>query len=52
MCGDDSYGGPNPTVDFTGAAPDGVYDIWIGSYTEGAFHSGTFYVTELDANHP
>ena len=52
VCGDDSYGTRNPTVDFTGTAPDGVYDIWIGSYSAGAGVTGTFYVTELDANHP
>jgi serine protease Do len=52
MCGDDSYGTPHPTVDFVGTAPDGVYDVWIGSYTQGETISGTFYITELDANHP
>jgi hypothetical protein len=52
VCGDDSYGTRHPTVDFTGTAPDGVYDIWIGSYAEGAFNNGVLYITELDANHP
>jgi hypothetical protein len=52
VCGDDSYAGANPTVDFLGTAPSGIYDVWIGSYTEGDFHSGTLYATELDANHP
>lgn len=51
-CNDDSYGGRNPTVDFTGTAPDGIYDIWIGSYAQGTNIQGTLYITELDANHP
>ena len=49
VCGDDSYSTRNPTVDFI--APE-IYDIWIGSYTAGEGVHGTFYVTELDANHP
>jgi hypothetical protein len=52
VCGDDSYSTRNPTVDFTGTAPSGVYDVWIGSYTAGEGVHGTFYVTELDSNHP
>lgn len=50
-CGDDSYGGLNPTIEFA-AAPAGVYDIWVGTYTADALIAGTFYVTEVDANHP
>jgi hypothetical protein len=51
-CGDDSYGTADPTVDFTGAAPSGTYDIWIGSYDAGTYHDGTLSITELDSNHP
>jgi hypothetical protein len=51
-CGDDSYGTADPTVDFTGAAPSGTYDIWIGSYDAGTYHDGTLNITELDSNHP
>ncbi|MBI5158086.1 MAG: hypothetical protein HZA58_08780 [Acidimicrobiia bacterium] len=50
-CGDDSYEGFNPTIDFT-TAPDGVYDIWVGSYGADTLIPGTFFVTEVDANHP
>jgi hypothetical protein len=51
-CGDDSYGTVNPTVDFNGAAPGGIYDIWIASYDAGTYHAGTLNITELDSNHP
>ena len=50
-CADDSYEGYNPTLDFA-TGPDGVYDIWVGTYEADALIPGTFYVTELDANHP
>jgi serine protease Do len=29
-------------------APDGQYDIWVGSYSAGDFVDGTLYITELD----
>jgi hypothetical protein len=35
---------PNPSY--------GVYDIWIGTYVEGALVAGTLCITELDENHP
>jgi hypothetical protein len=51
LCGDDSYGTLNPTIDIND--PDsGRYDIWVGSYTSGATVSGTLSITELDGNHP
>jgi hypothetical protein len=50
-CGDDSFEGVNPTIDFA-TAPAGVYDIWVGTYTADALIAGTFFVTEVDANHP
>jgi len=50
-CGDDSYEGFNPTIDFA-TAPDGVYDIWVGSYVADTLVPGTFLITEVDANHP
>lgn len=51
VCNDDSYGGSNPTIEFSPPAT-GWYDIWIGSYSADAFISGTLYITELDSNHP
>jgi hypothetical protein len=50
-CGDDSFGTRAPTIDFTSPI-SGTYDIWVGSYSEGTYHSGTLYVTELASNHP
>lgn len=52
VCNDDSYDTSNPTIDFLGVAPGGIYNIWIGSYDEGQFVDGTLYATELDLNHP
>lgn len=51
FCADDSYGTLNPTIDFS-SPQSGSYDIWIGSFTQGTFTSGTLYVTELSGNHP
>ncbi|MCA9910648.1 MAG: SH3 domain-containing protein [Anaerolineae bacterium] len=50
-CVDDSFGTLNPTIDFN-TPSSGRYDIWIGSYAQGAFVSGTLYVTESTGNHP
>ncbi len=51
FCADDSYEGYNPTIDFA-TAPDGVYDIWVGTYVNGELIPGTLFATEVDANHP
>jgi hypothetical protein len=51
LCGDDSYGSLNPTVDFQNPS-SGVYDIWVGSYSSGQTVPGTLYITELTSNHP
>lgn len=50
-CADDSFDGFDPTVDFLPAL-DGVYDIWVGTYTAGELIPGTLAVTEVDGNHP
>jgi serine protease Do len=50
-CNDDSFGTFDPTVDYT-ASVDGAYDIWVASFSEGDFVSGTLFVTELDINSP
>jgi hypothetical protein len=50
-CNDDATGTIDPQYDFEDPA-SGLYDIWIGSYESGASVSGTFYVTELESNHP
>jgi len=50
-CGDDSYGTFHPTIEFT-PAQSGVYDIWVGTYSQGDNQSGRLYITELDGYHP
>lgn len=50
-CNDDSYGTLNPSLDFANPT-SGRYDIWIGSYSSGAFVNGTLNVTEVESNHP
>ena len=50
-CSDDSYDTYNPTIDFPSAL-DGIYDIWVGSYTSGELVPGTLAITELDGVHP
>ena len=51
LCTDDSYGGANPTVNVPRAGP-GQYDVWVGSYVQGANARGRLFVTELNNNHP
>jgi hypothetical protein len=51
FCNDDSFGTLNPTIDFNSPS-SGRYDIWIGSFTSGAFVSGTLNVTESSGNRP
>ncbi len=51
ICNDDSYGGANPTVNIPNAAR-GQYDVWVGSYVQGANARGRLFVTEMDRNHP
>ena len=42
---DDSYGGGNPMIVIPNA-PDGLYDIWIGSFDGANGLPGTLYITE------
>lgn len=51
VCGDDSYGTLNPSVDLPNAGP-GLYNVWVGSYREGTTVRGRLNVTELDSQHP
>ncbi|HYO87384.1 MAG TPA: SH3 domain-containing protein, partial [Candidatus Limnocylindrales bacterium] len=51
VCADDSFGTLNPSLDFNSPA-SGRYDVWIGSFSSGAFVSGTLNVTENMGNHP
>jgi hypothetical protein len=51
VCVDDSFGTVNPTIDFNSPS-GGRYDVWIGSYAQGASISGTLHVTENTGNHP
>lgn len=50
-CNDDSFGGTNPSVDLGGAAA-GQYDVWVGSFRQGATARATLHITELATNHP
>ena len=45
VCDDDSHGGTDPLVVIPSAA-DGLYDIWVGSYSD-ASHSATLYISEI-----
>lgn len=51
VCGDDSYGTLNPSVDLPNAGP-GLYNVWVGSYREGTTVRGRLNVTELESRHP
>jgi hypothetical protein len=44
---DDSGFSTGPTVTLNGAA-DGVYDIWVGTYTQGAKDAALLMFTEFD----
>jgi hypothetical protein len=50
-CNDDAPGTIDPMVDFTNPQ-EGLYDIWVGSFTEGELIEGTLYVTEISTNQP
>lgn len=50
-CNDDSFDTWNPTIDFRDAQ-SGQYGIWVGSYDEGEYPSGTLYITEIRDNNP
>ena len=53
VCNDD-YSGRDPLVDLNNPGA-GQIDVWVGSYSSGAFVSGTLYVTELSytpSSHP
>jgi hypothetical protein len=45
VCDDDGAGDRNPVVRINNPV-DGTYDIWIGSYTDGEYISGTLKITE------
>lgn len=45
-CDDDSYGDGDPILEIP-KAPDGLYDIWVGTYAEEMI-SATLYISELD----
>ncbi|MDC0747181.1 hypothetical protein [Polyangium mundeleinium] len=50
-CRDDSYDTRSPTIDFSNA-PQGRYDIWVGSIHRENHESATLHITEVDSNHP
>lgn len=45
VCNDDDHGDLDPILSFSNAA-DGLYDIWVGSYTN-ENHVATLYVSEI-----
>jgi len=46
VCDDDSHDDLDPILRFP-SAEDGLYDIWVGSYSE-ENHAATLYVSEID----
>jgi hypothetical protein len=50
-CDDDGGDGLNPEMTFSNPA-SGVYDVWIGSYSEGDSASATLSVSEISYNQP
>ena len=46
VCDDDSYGDGDPLIVIP-AAPDGLYDIWVGTYGEDLAET-TLYLSEVD----
>ncbi|ALJ80898.1 peptidase S1 [Ketogulonicigenium vulgare] len=42
----DDYKGLNPAIVIENA-PAGLYDIWVGTITEGSYPNGTLIITEL-----
>ncbi|MCW5717989.1 MAG: hypothetical protein KIS68_09200 [Bauldia sp.] len=48
FCDDDSAGDFNPLVIFDAPA-SGQYDIWVGTYSEGAAAEATLYISEVNA---
>jgi serine protease Do len=48
ICNDDAHAGTlNPMINLNQFGA-GIFDIWVASYSEGSFHSGTLKITELD----
>ncbi|MDC3959966.1 hypothetical protein [Polyangium jinanense] len=50
-CSDDSYGTRNPTIDLSNA-PEGRYDIWVGTRWPDRSAQAVLSVTEAESNHP
>lgn len=50
-CNDDSHGTLMPAIDFANPI-SGQYDVWVGTYDGTSHNPATFYITELDSNHP
>ena len=47
VCDDDGGNeGMNPSVSFANA-PSGQYDVWVGTYSQGALQSSTLHVSEV-----
>ena len=47
LCDDDSYGDLNPLIHIEDPE-SGLYVVFVGSYSDGAFQEATLYVSELD----
>ncbi len=49
VCDDDSGNGPlNPSISFQNA-PSGQYDVWVGTYAEGALQPSVLNVSEVSS---
>lgn len=48
-CNDDGASGSDPLIIF-GPAQSGNYEIWIGSFSQGDYHSATLKISELNGN--
>lgn len=48
ICDDDSLGDSNPVVTIPNA-PSGLYDIWVGTYSDGDLASATLYISTKGA---
>lgn len=50
VCDDDGFTGTNPLVTMR-SAPDGLYNVWVGSYSND-FHDATLLISEVDPSAP
>ncbi len=51
ICDDDSHGNGNPELTFS-SGTSGLYNIWVGSYAQDAYHDATLFITEIGSSGP